>query len=495
LHCIRNAVKAGDRAILRTLEGATNVISKNMDMLMQHYSSVTNDRVEENKASLKAMQEEVTKISSKTFLEEAHEAKGRFFEMFTEMKGMLSGPLHPAGRATVIRALDTFSKHFSGLSLNTTKVMDDMFAGTTVLRSTVQSASAIQLSRVGQVADDTANAVIIMNERLQTHIASLGVSRSLSLEKKKAQAKLGHASASISNLQDALQKQAVHSLLLDLDRSWWAIREKLDAYMDAAENQVATFGEASRMLEDYTTKCSVDIHALNSVHVKASRADDAAKKQLQDTWHTMESEIGLLSSRIVDSNAFLELGRLDVASMDMEANLSAICQIGISGKKAALEAVETALLQGLAQQTWEQFHGVVVDNLVIRRRIEESGLPYPSSKIVLQATDRTGSEFVDDEWRRTIADEVVARLCHLKTPSGQLRAQIVELHEEIANMSNLATHTVELRSKTAEVRSKQIARILEGMSHQKGKSVNLMPGISFLLLTIFGCICRSLAYV
>merc|ERR1719443_377742 len=38
LHCIRDAVKAGDKAILSTLEKSVEVMGRNMDMLMEYHT-------------------------------------------------------------------------------------------------------------------------------------------------------------------------------------------------------------------------------------------------------------------------------------------------------------------------------------------------------------------------------------------------------------------------------------------------------------------------
>jgi len=105
---------------------------------------------------------------------------------------------------------------------------------------------------------------------------------------------------------------------MDFDRAWWTIREKFDDYLEAADNRAETFGDALSMLDNYIVKCTADFADLTKVQHAVTRADDEAHRQLHETWHSVEHEVGLLVARIADSRAFHQLAHLDVMSADAE---------------------------------------------------------------------------------------------------------------------------------------------------------------------------------
>merc|ERR1719502_1099090 len=124
---------------------------------------------------------------------------------------------------------------------------------------------------------------------------------------------------------------------MDFDRSWWTIRSKLDAYLDAADVQGNAFGDALRALDDYTTKCANGLRDMNKVHHRAQLADDAAYNQLRETWYAVIEELGVIASRMTDTSALYELSRFDIRSADaeMKANRSTICSGTEAGKEVA----------------------------------------------------------------------------------------------------------------------------------------------------------------
>jgi len=202
---------------------------------------------------------------------------------------------------------------------------------------------------------------------------------------------------------------------MDFDRSWWTIRDKIDAYLEAADGQAAAFGEAVDVLDGYTSKCSATFSDLSKVQTRAIQADRAANSQLHDTWHAVEHELGLVSAKISDSHAFLELGRLDAVSADLEANRSKICGVGEAANQAAVLAVERSLQGGLAHQTWLQLQGVFIEIPMLSDRFLSAGLQSPSNKTWLQAWERTNAAFQElVDQRSDIAVEMASHLCSTK---------------------------------------------------------------------------------
>merc|ERR1719502_1979515 len=82
LHCIRDAVKAGDKAILKSLEKGVNTVGQNMDLLLEYYTGTVTDMIDEKFPDL--LQQKATEVK---------ETRKSLHGMFTEMKGMLQGNL------------------------------------------------------------------------------------------------------------------------------------------------------------------------------------------------------------------------------------------------------------------------------------------------------------------------------------------------------------------------------------------------------------------
>jgi len=163
--------------------------------------------------------------------------------------------------------------------------------------------------------------------------------------------------------------------------------------LDAADNQAAAFGDAVSAIDGYTSKCSVDFHELSPVRLRLEHADDLATTQLHDTWYSVEEELGLLVSKIADRRAFHQLVHWDAASVDLDANRSAICVGGSRAKEVVLGALLTSLRKGLAAQTWMQLQGIFVEMEMLNEHFISAGLNEPSNKTRTQARGRASDAF------------------------------------------------------------------------------------------------------
>ena len=172
--------------------------------------------------------------------------------MFTEMKSMLNVNLNTAGHVTATRALNRFSERIlrsDALPSNHSQLMEELVSDTTALLNTVKAASSNKLSASAEVSHLTSSSLHRFNQILDTRNYRLGVYRSSAQTQKEILHTLSPALNPITTVKDEIQKTAARAVLLDLDRSWWTIREKLDAYLDIAENQNSAFTNAITVLE------------------------------------------------------------------------------------------------------------------------------------------------------------------------------------------------------------------------------------------------------
>lgn len=351
----------------------------------------------------------VEAIGGGSLLQRAHRVKDELGSKFGEMQSLLThSQLDASGHATATHALNKFADHFSNVDLskaNHTQLLHDIQSESATLLGMVQVASSKQLSNAGEVSRRTLSALHHWGEEVDKIHQRIGVYRSSALKQKETQRK-------ITSLKDDIQKSAATALLLDFDRSWWAIREKLDLYLDAAEVHNEALKTAMTALDDYTTKCSAVFADIGHAHARVLQAGKAAGAQLHNTWHAVENEVGLLAARIADSHGFVHLAGLDAASADFTTNRTAMCKQDAHGKEAALIAVDHALSQGVFTQTWKQLLEVTNEMDMLYNRFEPMGLLTPRNATLIQAVDRIVNAFTEGmDQRSNIALEAARHAC------------------------------------------------------------------------------------
>jgi len=300
----------------------------------------------------------------------------------------------------------------------------------------------------------------------------------------------------VTELKEEVEVAAAKTILRDTDRSWWAIREKIDLYWESEANRATAFGDALTVLDRYTLKCTSDLIDVNNVEAQAMEADDAARIQLHDTWHSVVHELGLLTAMIVDSDGFLQLGRLDTLSVNAPANRTTMCGSGRFGQEAVLSAVEGALKTGLAYQTWEQLRWIFVEMSILRERFASEGLQVPSPETLMQAVQRA-SKSVQGllAQHSNLAVDVAARVCDRKQSLLQTSPQ--DSKDMKAVLKELqALHVVEeLQTQHAADEKQHAADEKQHATDEKKLELVFAVGFGVMavlvLATFFWSVCRK----
>jgi hypothetical protein len=431
LHCIRDASRSTTKAILAGLVDNFKILQTNLDGLMEFYIGKVQDHVAET-------QEKATRTAS--MLEKVGDVKSGVFKMFAEMKGLLSGDLHVAGRITASRALDEFKTRWSRTTVaNHSETMDDLSSSVTLLLHTIRSAASERMSKADAVVQQVMSTVRGAREAAQNQNRHLGLYRASARKAKKQQDNLSGVSASMAvDLRDEIRELGTSALIMDFDRSWWAIREKLDTYFDAAENQNVALGHAIEVMNEYTSACTKSFDQLSSAHDQVARADETARSRLRNTWLAVEYELALLTAGMIDSHALLRLGRSDAFSTDLEANRSVICKGGVAGRRSAHEMLDQSWNQGFASQTWKQIQGVFMDMQLLKNRFEEENLALPKTDNLRQAKNRAAKAFGEFRSQRSnILLETTTRLCKLTQTSpaqNALQTQTAAMTQQETNL-------------------------------------------------------------
>jgi len=197
-----------------------------------------------------------------------------------------------------------------------------------------------------------------------------------------------------------------------------------------------------------------------------------ARTQLQETWHSVEHELGLLVAKMADSNGFVQLARLDAASADFKTNWTTICSEGIKAKEAVLLAVDQSLSQGFAKQTWTQLTEVFFEMDMLRSRFFASGMKTPSNQTVTQALERAARAYMEaTDGRSDIALEVAHQACSQESSLVQMPA--VDDSKKI----EAALKTVEKEHEQERVVEKEKDRVVEKMHVEKERIVEKMHAL------------------
>mmetsp|Transcript_18412 Transcript_18412/g.45827 ORF Transcript_18412/g.45827 Transcript_18412/m.45827 type:complete len:2629 (-) Transcript_18412:138-8024(-) len=428
LHCIRDAVKAGDKAILKSLENAVGVVGKNTDLLMEYYTGGLQDQMNQMASTMA----DAVSASQGGFFLEAKRVKSTLNAMFFEVSKMLGdGNLGASSRATVQRSISAFAAHASlqanpdsegnDAILNASTWMTNTLRQAADLRAVVSIAtsSGDRLSASAAVASRSAAALAQLQQVVRARVHVLGVYKAASRDSKRRQMHLSSArpDPTAAGIIDVVEVEAARDLLVELDQTWWSLRNELDNYLEAADEQAAAYKSAFTLLEEYSSKCVAGFSELRVVYSKALRAEERAHRVLHETWGSVSNLLGLLAAKIEDGAAFLRFSRLDAASVTDEtlgSNRLAICHGDRHAAAARVQqAVDDAAAKGLAGQTWSQLRTAFMEVPMLRGRFSSGGLTEPDASTVIQAWWRVSGAYqksVSFEQRGELALEVADRL-------------------------------------------------------------------------------------
>ena len=259
LHCIRDAVKAGDKAILSNLDKATEVINDNTNRLFEFYLS--EDQGAGSGALLLKSQKVILEGMSKSF---------------AEMRQMLQTHLHPMAASAITRSINTFlastavepksditHSHSSRNVSNFSFQLGHLASKVTNLHSTLtHTLSSHKLTASQSVSDRTGEYVATMMQVVKAKAHTLGIYKQAALKSKERQHWLhSHSSTSVKELllemQDEFHEDTMKLAMDSIDKTWWMLRSKLDMYFDVMEEYWGAFKSALVALDDYTDRREV----------------------------------------------------------------------------------------------------------------------------------------------------------------------------------------------------------------------------------------------
>lgn len=381
LHCIRDAVRKGDDAILRALEEAVEIVGKNTQLLLEYYVG------EDSKPGL-----------IENGLEIKHGIAKSMGEMFATAR---RAALEPRASVAATRAINVFAKRWSGANVSE---IPRLVSELQDLHGTIAKLSSRKLSRGKEVQRYAVQMASQMNKYMQAQSHILGIYHHESSTSKLLQRRLNRfwrSSVSSSALLLEVEEETAEEDIKEFDSMWWEIRKELDGYLQASQEHVRATQTAAQMLQDYSAKCTSGFSEMKRAYTLSVRAETHAHKILQRAWAAVSTGVAEMASKVADGAILDHLAVHDLHSLNPKATVSKMnrteiqvfCDGSIDGaftvvRKAAAEAMK----KGLYGQTHRQLMVLFEELKMLQSRFISGGLgPIPDVDLVQDAQTRLQS--------------------------------------------------------------------------------------------------------
>ncbi|CAE7479165.1 unnamed protein product, partial [Symbiodinium natans] len=353
IHCVRDAVVRGDRAILRNLKAATDVTNSNMKKMVEW--SVAANKAEtgwlaakidtaEQRLGIRVqmVQETLNAQAGAAFMEEAKELSS---QMLTELSGFAqAASFNALSRHTARDALEKFVAGAEVLSghVNASRAAEAL-GQLSALHATLRRAGSG--SRLAALGAQFKHEAEVLQEAAKQELQVLGIY--------KEHGRVTSTSARAWRKEAQVQEE--HHALIAMDRIWWELRGKLDDYLEAAELQVAALQDSLAAMASYE-HCSSHLEEVQRKYAQSLLARDRGHTALRATWRACSRLLGELASVVADGDVF--------------------------GTFVQVEGCDSRL----AAQTFRQARSAVGGMKLLIHRFKVAGLAAPDVNTVLQST-------------------------------------------------------------------------------------------------------------
>lgn len=399
LHCIRDAVRKGDDAILRAVEEAVEIIGKNTQILLEHYVG----------------------SESGSLVQEGTEIRRGLAAQLSELRATAQeAALQPRASQAAERAVRSFSGRWRRVegAANASESLASLRAmaeDASELHSTVMLVKGQRLSHVEEVQRNALETASRTNDFLKAKVHDLGLYHQTARRSKMVQRWFKQHWQNKFSMLDEFQELSVAQAMQTFDTSWWEIRRKLDAYLDAATEQARAMSSAVDALRGYTGKCQTSFEQLKNSYAASVRAEKKAHAVLKKTWSDVVFQAGLMASKITDAGLLDRLVLADIKASKQptvdKAQLPAFCSSSDAGAFKLMHAhLAEVTGQGLLGQTQRQIGILFLEMAMLRHRFQTGGLgEAPNAEEAREAEERLGHALED---ARSGANHLAADVVH-----------------------------------------------------------------------------------
>ncbi|CAE7846957.1 ath [Symbiodinium microadriaticum] len=398
LHCIRDAVRKGDDAILRAVEEAVEIIGKNTQILLEHYVGGESG----------SLVQEGTEIR-----------RGLAAQLAELMATAQEAALQPRASQAAERAVRSFAGRWrsveGGNASESLASLKAMAKDASELHATVMLVKGQRLSQVEEVQRNALETASRTNDFLKAKVHDLGRYHQTARRGKMVQRWFKQHWQNKFSMLDEFQDLSLAQAMQTFDTSWWEIRRELDAYLDAATEQARAMSSAVDALRGYTGKCQTSFEQLKNSYAASVRAEKKAHAVLKKTWSDVVFQAGLMASKITDAGLLDRLALADIKASKQptvdKAQLPGFCS---GSDAAALKLMHAHLAEvtghGLLGQTQRQIGILFLEIAMLRHRFQTGGLgEAPNAEEAQETEERLGHAL---EAARSGANHLAADVVH-----------------------------------------------------------------------------------
>jgi len=378
IHCVKDAVEQGNRALSKSLENAVKVLTTNVGRLTKYQAQMVGDKVDELRAEVQDFFEDSKRV-------DPHEDINTFLrETMANIHSLLAEhPLDSAGKDAASRAIESFVSAVSGFSdplvNSSTESAMALIEGANDMYHTLKFTTKRHgLDRLEALTKNLGLATEAMQSLARARNNQLGVYHHSSVGSKKRQEALldfaTHRAGSdeAEDLFDFGRESNTWQVLLELDSTWWSIRALLDEYLDHAERYAKSISNVAQLLQSYTS-CSMEYAPVHEGFSQLMKTEKSHRITLAETWTKAMPLVGLLISKVVDGDAFAKLSIEDAKSAYemLKPRVKELCHNDLNATQTAVAlAVNTSLKEGFFGQTQHQLAVLFQELQMLRGRGE-----------------------------------------------------------------------------------------------------------------------------
>ena len=394
LYCIKDSVIEGDKIINDNIQEATSVLNTNMDALMEYYTGLVGDKVDELRELVEGSESEQS-------------MKAMVSSVLQEMHSAVQPQLTTSSRAAISRSLQRFNAEAQDMLAQLPASNISVSQLRNLRRQVGQLRGVLRLRQTNQmtsVATNIAKAVIHMNEVAFSRSKLLGVyvwkskGAKQQLQDLRALGEAKTAKADILLELEELHEASDADLLLQLDEAWWALRRSIDSYLEEAQEQVKVYAETAALLSGYTSSCGQSFQDLRRGYKRLMTVERRTHSTLRRSWDAAVSTFGLLAAKIQDGKAFRRFAMLDIRGADVLGELKSSSNSTLVARICTgepphelLVLLEHKVRNGIAGQTSLQVHAAVEDVMMLADRLHVAGMAEQQSEVVETAIERITS--------------------------------------------------------------------------------------------------------
>jgi hypothetical protein len=407
IHCVRDAVVEGNRAILDDLGKATRLTNDNMKSLAMYLDRKGEYNVLEARDMILDALGQLNSEDQKLIERGPSAIQNRILQSFSRFGEILKVPLTPGGAASVGRSLREYMRDVNAVGAHASNESEHFNALTRLvgkLSASIEHTStmptSMSSSKAGSLSVVVKERAELMQRYFRYTIRRMGRWRTRLSHTRRMHRDL--VAGSSANVQ----------VQMEFDKVVWALHAAFDEYLAASDDEQTNSMAALDTLRLYQS-CGTSFKRVSSSYKATAASERNAKAVLSRVWATILPKLGLLQAIIRDGDMFATFVDEDSRRVNQTAWREAMSSsphsnstAGVTcpfkskaGKQALRRALTKEALVGVTGDFQHQVHAIVTGVYMLESRLRQSG-------VVVSSTDGTTIRDAVNAMQRAFNDSI-----------------------------------------------------------------------------------------